>query len=63
MILKNSGAFDQEAAVGGSALDGEPAVSCEDGSRVDLHSPRRERRYLEGHPICRNEGQLHIDYS
>lgn len=58
----HSGAFHQEAAAGGSAIDGQPAVGGQDGAGVHLHAARREGRHLEGHPLRRHEGQLYIHY-
>jgi hypothetical protein len=59
---RDSGTIDQETAASGSAVDGEPAVGGEDGAGVDLYAAWREGGHLEGNPLRRHEGQLHIHH-
>lgn len=54
-----SGEGNKEAAPGGDPFHGEPASSSEGSTGVDLPAARRKRQWLEGHPGCHSQGELH----
>lgn len=59
---RSSCPIDQEAAVGGGPLHGQPPLRGEDGAGVHLHAAGRARRHLEGDPLRRHEGELHLHH-